>query len=1045
MIAALTLTLIFAQVPDAATLRGEVPQTRKRLTELEAQLRAGKGADLLDELLKLLDEAGDDLVSADGKQFVPARRYVHRFLSQLPADALKRYQDRVEAPARKLLDAGRADRDARPLRQLLDRYFASRPGAEALNLLGELLLERGDGFGAENCWRRLTPDVVEGDFPHPTPPADLARTRAKLVLAILAQGDRTRAESLIAAIRKDHPDAAGALAGREGRYADTLAPLAAKPIAIPSLEVGPGSWNGLGGDADRGGHVDGRFAATLPSRPTWATDIPVDGLAQWDRYPAKPPPVGAARSVAFHPVVLGDTAYLADAGRVIAFDRATGQAHVAFDLRREEPFAIPAGDMALPTRFEADYALAVEGDSLYARLGAVTFGNAAPGARNNGRASFLVALDTGERTLVARWKVTPPTRENAPAFWEGCPVVAAGRVIAGFLRLEPGRPIHAAAAYDAADGRLLWTTELSEPVSAEPRTRQELCTVAGPNAIFCTHTGAIVALDVRTGKPAWAYRYPRLTAKPRGDGRHRDIGPPVAAAGRVFVAPTDSEQLLALDAETGKPLWKAGPLEVNQLAGVADGKLVAVIAGPVRGVRAFDIATGSTDAPRGWVNHDDPGLSAFGRGLLSESTFLWPTQAGLFALRMKDGTPSRQPIRGPHGNLAFAAGTLFVATPTQLWAYMLNPGATAPVPLNVVIGAAVPELVDRTPPSSWPGTLPRLTLPATAHPVPPEAESPVARTVVRVGDCHLASVDPKSGRVGWILDAKQRPRYDPFAAWTQQCFLPPLAAEGSRVVAQLGTGRRWLIDAANGAVVADQPGTAPEFAAEPARFADGSWLVATGPGSAACVDEGGRLRWQFAAPRPAGLRGRPMQLRTFRGTALVAAARNVGYELDALDAKTGRPLWIRPAFIPYDTAALAACDGSRLYIVLPGKLLAVRLDTGRTAWEMPLVGDGWRVFAAPNAIVAVPENAPANEPLSDVIARVANTFAARPDLRRLPGLATTLYDAWAERTAALSAFEPSTGRALGPLDCPAFGPWLSARAGRDGLRLTTAKQSYLVK
>src|SRR5262245_18950191 len=118
--------------PDLANLRCESGQTRKRLTEAEQKLQAGNAADGVDTLQRILDEAGDDLVSVDGKLYRPARWIAHQLLARLPANTLKGYQDRVEVPAQKLLAAGRQTRDPAPLWQLLDLYFVSRSADEAL-------------------------------------------------------------------------------------------------------------------------------------------------------------------------------------------------------------------------------------------------------------------------------------------------------------------------------------------------------------------------------------------------------------------------------------------------------------------------------------------------------------------------------------------------------------------------------------------------------------------------------------------------------------------------------------------------------------------------------------------------------------------------------------------------------------------------------------------------------------------------------------------------------------------------------------------------
>ena len=146
-----------AAQPADVTLRGQSEQTYKRLVEASRQLTEGKAAESADAFLRIMDEAGDDLVSENGTEFRTARRVAQAFLARMPADVLKSYRVRADEPARKLLDAGKKARDPRPLRELIDRYFASRPSEEALLLLGELAFERGEFRTAEGYWRRLIP------------------------------------------------------------------------------------------------------------------------------------------------------------------------------------------------------------------------------------------------------------------------------------------------------------------------------------------------------------------------------------------------------------------------------------------------------------------------------------------------------------------------------------------------------------------------------------------------------------------------------------------------------------------------------------------------------------------------------------------------------------------------------------------------------------------------------------------------------------------------------------------------------------------------
>src|SRR5579872_5557134 len=118
---------VLGQVPEPANIQGDSTQTRKRLAEAEQKLIAGKTADATDDLQRILDEAAYDLITLNGKQYVTAQWTAHKILAKLPPAALKNYQDRIETPARKLLESAKRTRDPAPLWQLLDKYFVSRP------------------------------------------------------------------------------------------------------------------------------------------------------------------------------------------------------------------------------------------------------------------------------------------------------------------------------------------------------------------------------------------------------------------------------------------------------------------------------------------------------------------------------------------------------------------------------------------------------------------------------------------------------------------------------------------------------------------------------------------------------------------------------------------------------------------------------------------------------------------------------------------------------------------------------------------------------
>ncbi len=695
MIRSATLALVFAvgsawaaDGPDSANVRGESTTTRKRLAEAEQKIRAGQTADALDELLRIADDSGDDLVTADGKQFSSARHYVHRFLATLPDAALKRYRDRVEEPASRLLARGRERRDPELLRQLLDRYSVSRPAEDSILLLAELAFERGEFGMAERYWRKLLPDS-EGKYPAPrAKPADVA---ARILAATILRGDRHAAGAMLEAFEKRYPGAEGRVAGRTGPYLETLTALANARPAEQRIEAG-GDWSALGGSPSRDGRVGGTLPKHWPSRPTWTTPIP-RAVPGWRGLAGRPPSVGPVRSLAFHPVFLNGTAYIADTGRVFAVDPQTGAMRLAFDPTRIALPRVPASALGVPSPVDADYTLAAADGLLVLRVGEpMNFPAAEDGDAPNPRPSVLVALapPAGAAPATILWQRFPPVPDGVPASWEGAPVIADGELYAAFVRSDAGRTIHAIACYRGEADRPAWIVDVCETGAAEPRTRHELLTLAGRNLVFCSQSGVVAAVNARTGKPAWAYRYPRIRRFP-ADGRHRDLSPPVAADGRVFVAPNDADYLFAFDAESGALLWSDGPILFDHLIGAANGKVVAAIAGPQRGLRAYDAANGSCDFPRGWRNHDDPFLPTFGRGLLADDHILWPTAAALYCLRLADGTVAAQPVRGPHGNLAFANGTLLVAAPNELRGYVLDSvPKEPPTPPPVLLGKAEP-------------------------------------------------------------------------------------------------------------------------------------------------------------------------------------------------------------------------------------------------------------------------------------------------------------------------------------------------------------------
>jgi outer membrane protein assembly factor BamB len=645
---------------EPAVLRGDSPQTRKRLAEAEAKLVAGKAADAADDLQRVLDEAGDDLVSTDGKQFRPARLVAHGLLARLPADALAAYQARVEAPAKQLLDAGKKDRDPRPLWQLLDRYFVSRPAQEGGRLLGDLLFERGEFRAAELVWRRLLPDGG-ADLAHPTPPADPAAVAARVVLAAIFAHEPDRAKAEWEAFAAKYPTAAGTFAGKDGPYKDTLTALLDKPPQLPA-EAPSREWPTFGGGPDRSGRVPGPVPHHWPARPTWRKT-----LYDSDREPraGAVAPFGLKQPLG-HPVVADGAVAVPIGDAVLRFDLRTG--------------AVLPGTKR-PATAEAAGTLSAFAGRVFARVGAAAV--KPPEAKEVGAALAAVGPS---RTA---WELKPPAagEDRGPAAWEGAPLIADGRLFAAFARFDGGRVAHGVVCYDPADAatapdRAAWLAEASDsPLSGggEGRFRQELVTRAGRNVVLATNAGAVVAFDALTGKRAWGFAYPRTARRAAQAARSADPAPAAAHGGRVFVAPADADRVFALDAETGRLLWESTPLEGTQIIGVTSGRVVVHVNGPSRGLRGLSVVTGSHRDPDGWTQQTDPQLLGYGRGFVTDDAVFWPSRGGgLFILAGDSGRPVGRFFPpggqgGLFGNLAYADGVLVVVTPTEVSGYVAEP------------------------------------------------------------------------------------------------------------------------------------------------------------------------------------------------------------------------------------------------------------------------------------------------------------------------------------------------------------------------------------
>src|SRR5579884_1729882 len=675
----------FASAQAPATplhITGENAGTARRFIAADKLAADGKWTDAVNEYQRILDEAGADLVPIESTHDVQARLLCHLRLASLPPEVLARYRERIDDQARRWLSEGKVNRDERVLRRIVDEAFVSRSTDQALDLLGELAFERGDFDSAEHWWRLIVraasdagpaPGAKSPELLYPDPHVDVARVRAKQLLARLFRGDRVGMADELLAYRKKHGEAAGDFAGHIGKFADTLATLAASPKPLfPPAE----RWTTFGGTPARNvvlPPISGRLARSLsPRRPLWRRRL-VQGSnvrGQMEDPDSAPPVATVARRLAMEPVVMADQVLVADLRSVTAYDLRTGQPTLWYSL----PNADRPAPLGLSAPLDLRCTLTVANDYVYARLG--TPGVGPPAGLDEDATSYLLCLSAVPDPVLGHYRWGQQTKKGE--FFEGTPVVRDDDLYVAVSRFTDATATTSIACYAAATGRPRWrhAVEICERRGKLPaeRYRHHLLTLAGPNVVYCSHSGAVIAVDAATGHRAWAARYPSRGDTLSGDQPSpRDLCPCVFADGLVLAAPMDYDHILCLDAVTGQVVWRSGPVEAVQLLGVSRGRLFFTT---LKDIRALDLVTGLT--PSGWIQPDDgSSLPPFGRGFLTADQVFWPTQNGLRVLRQDDAAPADAwyafiAEQGPAarlGNLTWADDCLVVAGPDDLTVY----------------------------------------------------------------------------------------------------------------------------------------------------------------------------------------------------------------------------------------------------------------------------------------------------------------------------------------------------------------------------------------
>ncbi|TXT26762.1 MAG: hypothetical protein FD138_2818, partial [Planctomycetota bacterium] len=382
------------------------------------------------------------------------------------------------------------------------------------------------------------------------------------------------------------------------------------------------------------------------------------------------------------PLVVGETLFATNGEAVFAFDAATGHpkwsemTDTTTDVRAAVIHSL--ADPIVPKRpieGRPRHSLSVFGDRLYARLGTSITARAKQETNSH---SELVGLEigVGEGKLV--WRVAAeeidpqdPLSTNSPWSFEGAPVADSQRVFVVLRRSLPQEQLNVAC-FDADSARLLWNRKIGITVTSTEEaanSTSHLQVVVAEDSVFVsTDAGAIAALDAHDGAIRWVRTYASEAVLTARGGRRDGHAPPIFYEGVLYVAPLDSDLLLAIHAESGLLLWqREWPDLLQSVLGVSHNTLIV----QGRSLWGVALATGEPTWPHRRIGSDDPEGISFGRGILIGDEVWWPNRDELIVVAPGSGQITRrisvrESLGLTGGDLTAFGRSLFVSRGPQL-------------------------------------------------------------------------------------------------------------------------------------------------------------------------------------------------------------------------------------------------------------------------------------------------------------------------------------------------------------------------------------------
>lgn len=708
------------------TVSSRVRRQLQQLDALVAESAWTEALELWDEIFTAGSQK-NQLIEVSPGRFVSLIEHCHARLAAWPAEAIEHYRQRVDPIARQQFETAIAKRDQTALIQLLRDSYCSSWGDDALLALGDMALERADFPRAQSYWRQIHPmlsdakarpldwalknidlkehatEVIQrlqikprvvGVLGYPDSDLPLAELLVRLTLASVRQDELISARQYLELLSAVAPEAEGQLAGQQRPYVEALTDLIAEsegieaqpqtarrepqraPVRTPPKVPLVGSLWAKPHAIQRTNSVRielDMFGRRTPVPQSASDLLPVGNAAHWEH-----------------------TAILRKGNRIVAVDLLTGEpaitrtgilyegtrtqvrrnsgARIIVQNGRRRVIQSGAGQFMGPTE-----AVTIHGNYLYARVNP-TDAELQAAAQNQPQRNMrqrltpqltqsrIIGRDLSRENLTVL-ELPPP---DAPWQFGGPPLLEGERLYVA-LAADDVRPRVGVACYSAITGRLLWETSVC---SGQPSTgfgpmgvpTQRLLQ-DGSSLYLNTHLGAIAALEKRTGTIRWAMLYQRKSESENmwagsssqgATGSHASL----LRGEQLFVAPSDSTELLAIDTATGQTLWQQSrPAGSAHLLAIAGDALV------IGGDQLTRVSASDGTLHYRWPDSPKGGLRGRGVSCRVGTEIFWPTRDRVFAFDVITGRQTRPSLDisylGGSGANLTAAGGMLIAIGTK--------------------------------------------------------------------------------------------------------------------------------------------------------------------------------------------------------------------------------------------------------------------------------------------------------------------------------------------------------------------------------------------